>query len=155
MCAGNPTGGEGSYVPTPGRVIAAVNGAALGAGLGLMGACDIMLAAENAVFGMPEIDVGLAGGAACACSARTASARPASPSAAPPPSRSCWKPGVLEAGLPPAGPVGIVSQSGNLGSFALLLARERGMGVSRFLTTGNECDADVAGGIAWLAACRS
>ncbi len=45
-------------------VIAAVNGAALGAGLGLMAACDIYLAAEDAVFGMPEIDVGLAGGGA-------------------------------------------------------------------------------------------
>ena len=45
-------------------VIAAVNGAALGAGFGVMAACDIMLASDNAVFGMPEIDVGLAGGAA-------------------------------------------------------------------------------------------
>ena len=45
-------------------VIAAINGAALGAGLGLMAACDIFFAAEEAVFGMPEIDVGLAGGAA-------------------------------------------------------------------------------------------
>lgn len=45
-------------------VIAAVNGAALGAGFGLMAACDIMMASENAVFSMPEIDVGLAGGAA-------------------------------------------------------------------------------------------
>ena len=45
-------------------VIAAVNGAALGAGLGLMAACDIFLASENASFGMPEIDVGLAGGGA-------------------------------------------------------------------------------------------
>ncbi|MDQ8730754.1 enoyl-CoA hydratase/isomerase family protein [Bradyrhizobium sp. LHD-71] len=44
-------------------VIAAINGAALGAGLGLMAACDIYLAAEEAVFGMPEINVGLAGGA--------------------------------------------------------------------------------------------
>lgn len=44
-------------------IIAAVNGAALGAGLGLMAACDIYYASENAVFGMPEIDVGLAGGA--------------------------------------------------------------------------------------------
>lgn len=44
-------------------VIAAVNGAALGAGLGLMAACDIFYAAEEAVFGMPEINVGLAGGA--------------------------------------------------------------------------------------------
>ena len=45
-------------------VIAAVNGAALGAGLGLMAACDIFLATEDAQFGMPEIDVGLAGGGA-------------------------------------------------------------------------------------------
>jgi enoyl-CoA hydratase len=44
-------------------VIGAINGAALGAGMGLAAACDIMLASENAVFGMPEIDVGLAGGA--------------------------------------------------------------------------------------------
>jgi enoyl-CoA hydratase len=29
-----------------------------------MAACDIMMASDNAVFGMPEIDVGLAGGAA-------------------------------------------------------------------------------------------
>ncbi len=44
-------------------VIAAVNGAALGAGLGLAAACDILYAAEEATFGMPEINVGLAGGA--------------------------------------------------------------------------------------------
>ncbi|WP_127104496.1 enoyl-CoA hydratase/isomerase family protein [Pararhodobacter zhoushanensis] len=44
-------------------VIAAVNGPALGAGLGLMASCDIFYASDNAVFGMPEINVGLAGGA--------------------------------------------------------------------------------------------
>ncbi len=44
-------------------VIAAVNGAALGAGLGLMAACDILYMAEDATVGMPEINVGLAGGA--------------------------------------------------------------------------------------------
>jgi enoyl-CoA hydratase len=43
-------------------VIAAVNGAALGAGLALMFASDIMLASENAFIGMPEVDVGLSGG---------------------------------------------------------------------------------------------
>jgi enoyl-CoA hydratase len=43
-------------------VIAAVNGAALGAGLGLAVCCDIIVASENAVFGLPEIDVGLMGG---------------------------------------------------------------------------------------------
>jgi len=44
-------------------VIAAVNGPAIGAGFVLMLACDIMLASENAYFVMPEINVGLAGGA--------------------------------------------------------------------------------------------
>jgi enoyl-CoA hydratase len=45
-------------------VIAAVNGPALGAGFGLMAACDIYFASDKAVFGMPEINVGLAGGIA-------------------------------------------------------------------------------------------
>jgi acyl-CoA synthetase (NDP forming) len=58
---------------------------------------------------------------------------------------------VLESSLPPAGPLGIASQSGNLGSYTALLARERGAGISRFLTTGNECDVDIADAIAWLA----
>ena len=44
-------------------VIAAVNGPALGAGFVLMLACDIMIACEEAYFAMPEINVGLAGGA--------------------------------------------------------------------------------------------
>lgn len=44
-------------------VIAAVNGAAIGAGFALMLCCDIMLAADDAYFVMPELDVGLAGGA--------------------------------------------------------------------------------------------
>ena len=44
-------------------VICAVNGAAFGAGFALMLACDIMIAADDAYFVMPEVDVGLAGGA--------------------------------------------------------------------------------------------
>jgi enoyl-CoA hydratase len=44
-------------------VIAAVNGPAIGAGFVLMLACDIMLASDNAYVSMPEINVGLAGGA--------------------------------------------------------------------------------------------
>jgi enoyl-CoA hydratase len=42
--------------------IAAVNGPALGAGLGLVAACDIIVASERAVFALPEVDVGLMGG---------------------------------------------------------------------------------------------
>ena len=43
-------------------VIAAVNGAALGAGFALTLCCDIIYAADDAVFAMPEVDVGMAGG---------------------------------------------------------------------------------------------
>ncbi len=45
-------------------VIAAVNGPAIGAGMVMAACCDIVLASETAFFSMPEIDVGLAGGAA-------------------------------------------------------------------------------------------
>lgn len=40
-------------------VVAAVNGACLGAGLELAIGCDIVVAADRAVFGMPEIEVGI------------------------------------------------------------------------------------------------
>jgi enoyl-CoA hydratase len=43
-------------------VIAAVNGPALGAGFVIALCCDLILASEDAIFGMPEVDVGLAGG---------------------------------------------------------------------------------------------
>lgn len=43
-------------------VICAINGPALGGGLALVASCDILIAAENAVLGLPEIDVGLLGG---------------------------------------------------------------------------------------------
>lgn len=43
-------------------VIAAINGPALGAGLAVAAACDILIAAEEGALGLPEIDVGLLGG---------------------------------------------------------------------------------------------
>ena len=43
-------------------VIAALNGPALGAGLAVAASCDILVAAEEASLGLPEIDVGLLGG---------------------------------------------------------------------------------------------
>ena len=45
--------------PVP--VIAAVNGPALGAGLAFAACCDIIVASERAVFGCPEVEVGLLG----------------------------------------------------------------------------------------------
>lgn len=43
-------------------VVAAVNGPAMGAGVALMLACDIVVTADDAWFSMPELNVGLAGG---------------------------------------------------------------------------------------------
>lgn len=40
-------------------VIARINGYALGAGLEVAAACDLRVAATNAVFGMPEVKVGI------------------------------------------------------------------------------------------------
>lgn len=44
-------------------VICAANGPAVGAGFALMLSCDILLSVDDAYFTMPELDVGLAGGA--------------------------------------------------------------------------------------------
>ncbi len=43
-------------------VIGAINGPALGAGLGIVASCDLLIASENATVGLPEINVGLLGG---------------------------------------------------------------------------------------------
>ena len=40
-------------------VVAAVNGAVLGGGMGLLAACDLAIAADDARFGTPEVDLGL------------------------------------------------------------------------------------------------
>jgi enoyl-CoA hydratase len=44
-------------------VIAAVNGFCLGGGIGLVGNADIIIAAEDATFGLPEVDRGALGAA--------------------------------------------------------------------------------------------
>src|SRR4029077_3808719 len=44
-------------------VIAAVNGFCLGGGIGLVGNADIVVASEDATFGLPEVDRGALGAA--------------------------------------------------------------------------------------------
>ena len=46
----------------PKPLVAAVEGRALGGGLGLVLACDVRIAAQSAVFGVPEVRFGAAGG---------------------------------------------------------------------------------------------
>lgn len=52
-----------SLVDSAKPIIAAVGGGALGAGFVLAACCDFIIAAEDAYFAMPEIDVGQGGGA--------------------------------------------------------------------------------------------
>jgi enoyl-CoA hydratase len=40
-------------------VVAAVNGAVMGGGMGLLAACDLAVAAQDARFGTPEVELGL------------------------------------------------------------------------------------------------
>jgi acetate---CoA ligase (ADP-forming) len=57
---------------------------------------------------------------------------------------------MLDAEFVRPGPVAIVSQSGAYGSHLAHLARQRGLGVSHWITTGNECDIDVAEALRWV-----
>jgi len=57
----------------------------------------------------------------------------------------------LDRDKPAPGPVGIVSQSGAYGSHIATLARMRGLGVTYWMTTGNEADIDVAEALEWMA----
>src|SRR5574343_1330523 len=49
------------------------------------------------------------------------------------------------------GRIGLISQSGAFGAYAYSMARDRGIGLSLWATTGNEADVQVADGLAWLA----
>lgn len=52
---------------------------------------------------------------------------------------------------PRKGGIGIASQSGAVGSFCYAMLHDRGLGISRFIATGNEADIDVAACIDWMA----
>lgn len=58
---------------------------------------------------------------------------------------------VVKAGVAPKGRIGLVSQSGAFGGFAFSVARERGIGLSYWITTGNEADLGFAESVEWLA----
>lgn len=58
------------------------------------------------------------------------------------------------AGVPQVGSVAIVSQSGAFGAYAYSLARKGGLGLSHWVTTGNEAAVSVADVIDWLASDR-
>jgi enoyl-CoA hydratase/carnithine racemase len=53
-------GGITSRVDLMKPVIAAVNGFAMGGGMEIVLACDLIVASENAIFALPEVHVGLA-----------------------------------------------------------------------------------------------
>jgi acyl-CoA synthetase (NDP forming) len=57
---------------------------------------------------------------------------------------------MLDTGLVTPGPIGIVSQSGAYGSHLMYLARLRGLGMNYLVTTGNECDINVAEALRWM-----
>jgi acetate---CoA ligase (ADP-forming) len=57
----------------------------------------------------------------------------------------------LDHGHPKPGVVGMVSQSGAYGSHLFVLTRDRNIGMSCWLTTGNECDVDASDAIAYFA----
>src|SRR5262245_3094733 len=58
---GSPALADGGECPVP--VIAAVHGHCLGGGIGLVGNADIIVAADDATFGLPEVDRGALGAA--------------------------------------------------------------------------------------------
>ena len=57
----------------------------------------------------------------------------------------------LDTGHPRPGNIGIASQSGAFGAHLGALARDRGLGASVLITTGNEADITVAEAIGWMA----
>ncbi|ASK35667.1 acetate--CoA ligase family protein [Alloalcanivorax mobilis] len=58
---------------------------------------------------------------------------------------------VVGQGVAPTGRIGLVSQSGAYGAYAFTLARQRGIGLNYWITTGNEGNVDFADCVAWLA----
>lgn len=56
----------------------------------------------------------------------------------------------FDQGLPSAGPVGVVSQSGAFGGHLAYLCKQRGIGVRYWITSGNECDIELSECLLWM-----
>lgn len=56
----------------------------------------------------------------------------------------------FDRGVPSPGPIAIVSQSGAYGSHLAYLVRQRGLGATYWVTTGNEADIDVSEALEWM-----
>jgi acyl-CoA synthetase (NDP forming) len=63
----------------------------------------------------------------------------------------CTFSSTMEASLPRPGRTAIVSQSGGYGSHLYVVARNRGIDVSYWITTGNECDIELGECLLWAA----
>ena len=147
-----------SIADAPGPVdlaVVAVPASAAGTALEACAACGVGAAV---VFSSGFAEMGAAGAeaqAAMAAIARDSGMRIVGP--------NCL--GVYNAGLgmyatfstsielqsPESGPVGVVSQSGAYGAHIAFLARARRVQVGFLITTGNECDVEVAECIEWMA----
>jgi acyl-CoA synthetase (NDP forming) len=57
----------------------------------------------------------------------------------------------LEEGIPQAGHIGVVSQSGGYGGYLMKHLFRRGLGLSQWITTGNEADIDLGEAMLWMA----
>lgn len=57
----------------------------------------------------------------------------------------------MDRGTPEAGRIGLLSQSGAVGSYLQNLLINRGMAISKFVATGNEADIDIAECLEWMA----
>ena len=57
----------------------------------------------------------------------------------------------LDDGFAEPGAIAIISQSGAYGSHVFAVARNKGLGVRTWITTGNECDVELGECIAWAA----
>ncbi|MDE1145134.1 MAG: acetate--CoA ligase family protein [Azospirillaceae bacterium] len=57
----------------------------------------------------------------------------------------------LEEGVRPAGRIGVASQSGGYGGYLMKHVFQRGLGISQWVTTGNEADVDVGDALLWMA----